>query len=159
MDDLFLLTDGSVNTLAGIGFGAYLTVRPGELAGDAVRARVKVRRFAPTSSTRLELQTLLWALTEVSGLALKVTVYTDSQNIVGLPGRRKRLEESDYFSAKKRRLSNQELYREFYRLTALQACAFVKVKGHQPAGQKDDLARLFALVDRAARQALQEGQR
>lgn len=35
---------------------------------------------------------LLWSLTEIHGTCRKAVIYTDSQNIVGLPGRRNHLE-------------------------------------------------------------------
>jgi hypothetical protein len=62
MDELMLLTDGSVNIQSKIGYGAYLAVSERGLSLDSLRTRVKVRRFEHTSSTKLELQTLLWAL-------------------------------------------------------------------------------------------------
>jgi len=73
---------------------------------------------------------------------------------MGLQGRRERFEQNDYRSKKKRRLNNYELYQEFYRMTDLLKCEFVKVRGHQISNQKDDIDRLFTLVDRASRNAL-----
>ena len=158
MDELILLTDGSVNTQSNIGYGAYLVVseRGSErgLPLDTLRACVKVRRFEHTSSTKLELQTLLWALSDIQALGRKVIVYTDSQNIMGLAGRRDRFEQNDYRSKKNKRLNNYELYQEFYRMTDQLDCELVKVRGHQVSNQKDDIDRLFTLVDRAARNAL-----
>ncbi len=154
MDELMLLTDGSVNTQSNIGYGAYLAVSDRGLSLDSLRARVKVRRFKHTSSTKLELQTLLWALSDMQAFGGKVIVYTDSQNIMGLQGRRERFEQNDYRSKKNRRLNNYELYQEFYRMTDQLDCEFVKVRGHQVSNQKDDLDRLFTLVDRASRNAL-----
>jgi len=81
-------------------------------------------------------------------------VYTDSQNIMGLPERRERFEQNDYRSKKGRLLNNYELYQEFYRLTGQLKCRFVKVRGHQVSKQKDEIDRLFTLVDRASRNAL-----
>jgi ribonuclease HI len=106
MDELILFTDGSVNTHSNIGYGAYLSVSERGLPVDLLRARVKVRRFEHTSSAKLELQTLLWALSDIQALGSKVTVYTDSQNIMGLQRRRDRLEKNDYFSKKNKRLNN-----------------------------------------------------
>ena len=83
-----LLMDGSVNPQTNIGYGAYLAVSERGLSLDSLRPCVKVRRFEHTSSTKLELQTLLWALSEIHALGSKVIVYTDSQNIMGLQGRR-----------------------------------------------------------------------
>jgi len=149
-----LLTDGSVNTQSKIGYGAYLAVSDRGLSLDSLRACVKVRRFKHTSSTKLELQTLLWALSDIQTLGSRVIVYTDSQNIMGLQGRRDRFEQNDYRSKKNKRLNNYELYQEFYRMTDQLDCEFVKVRGHQVSNQKDDLDRLFTLVDRASRKAL-----
>jgi len=154
MDELMLFTDGSVNTHSKIGYGAYLAVSERGLSLDSLRLRVKVRRFEHTSSTKLELQTLLWALGDIQALRSRVIVYTDSQNIIGLQGRRDRLEQNDYRSKKNRRLNNYKLYQEFYRMTDQLDCEFVKVRGHQVSNQKDDIDRLFTLVDRASRNAL-----
>lgn len=149
-----LFTDGSVDTQSNIGYGAYLAVSECGLSLDSLRARVKVRRFEHTSSTKLELQTLLWALKDSQTLGSKVIVYTDSQNIMGLQGRRERLEQNNYRSKKNRHLNNYELYQDFYRMTDQLNCKFVKVRGHQVSNQKDDIDRLFTLVDRASRNAL-----
>ncbi len=149
-----LFTDGSVNTRLNIGYGAYLSVPEGGLSLDSLRTSVKVRRFEHTSSTKLELQTLLWALSDIQALGSRVIVYTDSQNIMGLLGRRDRFEQNDYRSKKNKRLNNYELYQEFYRMTDQLDCEFVKARGHKVSNQKNDIDRLFTLVDRASRNAL-----
>jgi ribonuclease HI len=87
MLEMMLFTDGSVNIQTNIGYGAYLAVFDQGLSLSSLRTQVKVRRFEHTSSTKLELQTLLWGLRDFQALVNKVTVYTDSQNIMGLQGR------------------------------------------------------------------------
>jgi len=159
MEELMLFTDGSVNTHLNIGYGAYLAVPEGGLSLDSLRASVKVRAFEDTSSTKLELQTLLWALSDIQELGSRVIVYTDSQNIISLKGRRDRFEQNDYRSKKNKRLNNYELYQEFYRMTDQLDCEFVKVRGHQVSNQKDNIDRMFALVDRASRNALRGNNR
>ncbi len=159
MDELMLFTDGSVNTQSNIGYGAYLAVSERGLSLNSVRMSVKVRRFEHTSSTKLELQTLLWALNDIQALGRKVILHTDSQNILGLQGRREQFEQNDYRSKKNKRLSNYELYQEFYRMIDHLDCELVKVRGHQVSNQKDDISKLFTLVDRAARKALREDNR
>ena len=159
MDELKLFTDGSVNTQSNIGYGAYLAVSELGLSLDLMWTRVKVRRFEHTSSTKLELQTLLWALSDIQALGSKVIVYTDSQNIMGLQGRRDRLELNDYRSKNNKRLTNYELYQEFYRIIDQLDCELVKVRGHEISNQKDDIDRLFTLVDRASRNALRGNNR
>jgi ribonuclease HI len=149
-----------VNTHSNIGYGAYLAVSERGLPLDSLRSRVKVRRFEHTSSTKLELQTLLWALSDIQALgSRRVIVYTDSQNIMGLQGRRDRFEQNDYRSKKNKRLKNYELYQEFYRMTDQLDCEFVKVRGHRVSNQKDDIDRLFTLVDKASRNALRGNNR
>ncbi|NOQ42141.1 MAG: ribonuclease H [Desulfuromusa sp.] len=156
MPELLLLTDGSVNTKSNIGYVAYLAVSDFGLSLDELKTQVKVRRFEQTSSTKLELQTLLWALSDIQTSGSKVIVYTDSQNIIGLPQRRERLEQNDYRSNKNRRLNNFELYQKFYQLIDQLNCQFIKVRGHQRTKQKNDIDQLFTLVDRASRKALRE---
>ena len=154
MDKLMLFTDGSVNTHSKIGYGAYLVVPEVGLSLDSLRTSVKVRRFEHTSSTKLELQILLWALSDFQALGSRVIVYSDSQNIMGLQGKRDRFEQNDYRSKKNKRLNNYELYQEFFKMTDQLDCEFVKVRGHKVSNQKDDIDRLFTLVDRASRNAL-----
>ena len=149
-----LFTDGSVNTRTHIGFGAYLVVAEGELSSDELKSRVKVKGFEHTSSTKLELQSLLWALSDIQMSGRKVTVYTDSQNIVSLPDRRERYLQSDFRAKNNKPLNNADLYREFYRLTEQLDCTFIKVNGHQRKKGQDEIGRIFTLVDRMARHAL-----
>ncbi len=153
MNELMLFTDGSVDTRSNIGYGAYLAVPAGGFSLDTLRTSVKVRRFEHTSSTKLELQTLIWALSDIQALGTRVIVYTDSQNIMGLQRRRDRFEQNDYRSKKNKRLNNYELYQEFFRMIDPLNCDFIKVRGHQVSKQKNDIDRLFTLVDRASRKA------
>lgn len=154
MNDLMLFTDASVNPQLNIGYGAYLSVSQYELSKDSLRTQVKIKRFEDTTSTKLELQTLLWALSNLPAFANKVNVYTDSQNIIGLRGRRERFEQNNYRSKKNMIIKNYLLYQEFYRITDELDCEFIKVRGHQKSDQKNDIDRLFTLVDRASRNAL-----
>lgn len=156
MDGLRVFTDGSVNPQLKIGYGACLVVREGETSLDSLEENVQVKRFEQTSSTRLELQTLLWALGELSTSEQKITVYTDSQNIIGLQGRRARFEQNDYRSKKKRLIDNHGLYKAFYEITDQIDCEFVKMQGHKKSYLKDETDRLFTLVDQASRVALRE---
>lgn len=154
MTETLLFTDGSVHTQSGIGYGAYLKVEDPVLSLETHRENIRTQRFEPTSSTKLELQTLLWALKEVSEKDAKVIVHTDSQNILSLLRRRDRLEKNEFRSKQGRLLNNYELYQEFYNQIDKIDCAFVKVKGHPQSSEKDTIDHLFTLVDRASRNAL-----
>jgi ribonuclease HI len=157
---LQVFTDASVNTQLKVGYGAYLVVSEPSSSIDTLKDKVKTQRFEQTSSTKLELQTLLWALDEIITSTdpknTILTIYTDSQNIIGLPSRRVALEQNNYFSSKNKRLNNYQLYQEFYRLTLGIAHSLVKVVGHQVSSQKDDIDRIFSLVDKASRRALRD---
>ena len=154
MVELMLFIDGSVNPLSKFGYWAYLAVFERDLSLDSLRTGVKVKQFNHTSSTKLELQTLLWALSDIQALVSRVIVYTDSQNILGLYRRRNWFEQNDYRSKNNKRLNNYEVYQEFYRVTDKLDLEFVKVPGHRVSNQKDDIDRLFSLVDKASRNAL-----
>ena len=160
MTHLNIFTDGSVNTQLKFGYGALLVVSNLDAPIEPLKDTLKVKRFEHTSSTKLELQTLLWALNEMiasaNGNDISLTVYTDSQNIIGLPRRRTRLERNNYFSSKNKRLNNYKLYQEFYRLTDKLKCQFIKVIGHQVSSKKDEVDKLFGLVDQASRRALRD---
>ena len=151
-----LFTDASVNTLSKIGYGAYLAVSEYDVLLDSLNSQIKVKRFENTSSTKLELQTLLWALRNMQTFKCKIIVHTDSQNIISLERRRGRLEQNNYRSKHNRCLNNHELYQEFYKMTDQLNFELIKVRGHQASNQKDNIARVFTLVDKASRNALRE---
>ncbi len=156
MNDVVLFTDASVNPKLNIGYGAWLIVPREGLLLDNLKTRVKVKRFENTSSTKLELQTLLWAIDEIKKVKkdCKITVYTDSQNITGLRRRRDRLEKNNYLSRKNKPIKNYKLYCKFYGMIDELDIKFIKVKGHKISTQKDEIDKLFTLVDRASRNAL-----
>lgn len=158
MSELMIFTDGSVDTHSKIGYGAYLLVSEPERERpvNSFEPYVNVKRFDRTSSTKLELQTVLWALNDIQAMGCKVVVYTDSQNIISLTKRRETLIMNDYRSKKNKRLNNAELYQEFFRVIDMLDCEFVKVQGHQALSAKDTIHKLFALVDRASRRALRD---
>lgn len=153
-NQLFLFTDGSVNTKTNVGWGAFLAVYDITVQTENLMQKVKLKRFEDTSSSKLEIQTLIWALSEILHFEGKITVYTDSQTIVGLHGRRNRLEKNDYHSKSGRQINNHELYREFFKLSDQISCEFIKIKGHKKTEIKNQPDRIFTLVDRAARNAL-----
>lgn len=155
MEERALFIDGSVDTKSKIGFGACL-VLDRVFPTASYESEIKVKRFENTSSTKLEIQNLLWALQELDPSIGRLVIYTDSQNIVGLPGRREKLEKAQYRSRSGKPLSNFELYQEFYRCSDKRECRFEKVKGHQPRSKKGTIEQIFTQVDRAARAALRK---
>lgn len=149
-----LFTDGSVHVQSGIGYGAYLLVDELETPLELLKNKVEVVRFEHTSSTKLELQTLLYAFGHLPGSIGQLEIYSDSQNIVSLLKRRKRLEENNFYSKDGRLLNNSKLYRDFFMKIDSLHCDFFKVKGHKKTMKKDKIDRIFTLVDRASRKEL-----
>lgn len=156
MEVFKLFTDGSVNPQLKVGYGAYLLVKDGLQSTDAIENSVKTMRFEQTSSTKLELETLLWALNEIGLCKSKIIIYTDCQNILTLEKRREGFERNGYLTKKNKPIANQRLYQMFYKCMDAIEYEFVKLKGHKLSHKKDDIDRLFTLVDRASRNALRE---
>jgi ribonuclease HI len=156
MTILRLFTDGSVNPKSNVGYGAYLAVLREMPYSESFKADVKVKKFEHTSSAKLELQALIWALTSIQKPVGTIIVYTDSQTIIGLKARRKQLEINDYLSKKNKPIKNSALYKEFFYLSEQLDCEFKKVKGHKPSRLKNEVERFFTLVDKASRRALRK---
>jgi ribonuclease HI len=155
-----LFTDGSVDAKTRIGFGAYLAIDNMDHSLVDLKVNVKVKKFENTSSTTLELQTLLWAMDDALLLSpektMRVAVYSDSQNTAGLLARRSGLEEREYFASNGKRLNNAELYKQFFKVIDRCSCQIIKVDGHKSLHSKNDIDNLFSLVDKASRFALRE---
>lgn len=154
MKKIRLFVDGSVHAQLKIGFGAYLLIGEKAMPLNDLRGVVKTKRFDNTSSTKLELQTLLWALNEISHTGHKIEIYTDSQNIISLTDRRERLVQNNFYTSKNKLHRNHELYKAFYQTVDKLNYELIKVKGHLPTKEKDTIARIFSLVDKASRKAL-----
>ena len=153
MQTIKLFCDGSVNPQKKIGFGTYFIYKDTDIL-ERVKDKIYTKRFENTSSTKLELEVLLWALDDSELLNKEIHIYTDCQNILGLESRREKLESNNYKNAKGKLLNNHELYKEFYEKIDKLNCTFIKVKGHKPSNQKDLIDDLFTLVDRVSRDAL-----
>jgi len=162
-----LFTDVSLNPRLKLGFGAYLVIPSSFLEIPSERIirpelveQIRLRRFEVTSSTKLEVQTLLWALEdfqkESSGSRFgSLDVYSDSQCVTGLQRRRSRLEMNEFCSnGTKRILKNAHLYRKFYEFHDTLGFEVIKVAGHARSCSHDSIHRIFSFVDKEARKAL-----
>ncbi|WP_321779496.1 ribonuclease HI [Sulfurimonas sp.] len=153
---IYLFTDGSVNPQSAIGCGAYLLLDKLEFSFAQLEKEIKIKKFDNTSSTKLELETLLWALNDVSLKKFKIVIYTDCQNIIGLKDRRERFERNNYMTSKGVLIKNHKLYKDFFKNLDILDCEFIKVKGHKKASAKNEIDEIFTLVDRATRKALRK---
>ncbi|WP_044418250.1 ribonuclease HI [Halarcobacter anaerophilus] len=146
-----LFCDGSVNPKIKTGFGAYFIFDE-----KLKKQNIKIKRFEDTSSTKLELEVLLWALEDNFLEKGKIIVYTDCQNILTLLDRKKSLEKNNYFTKSGKKIRNYKLYKDFYRQNEKLSLCFKKVKGHKKTELKDEVDKLFNLVDKASRRALRD---
>jgi ribonuclease HI len=154
MKTINIFTDASVNTKSKTGFGAYLIIDDLYLSTDFIKENIKTIKFENTSSTRIELQTLLHALNQCEDICEKITIYTDSQAIKGLLSRRERLEKSNFISGKNKVLRNQELYKEYYNFCDKKNIEIVKLSGHKRSCKKNYIDNIFSIVDKASRKSL-----
>jgi ribonuclease HI len=153
MTELVLFTDGSVHSESKTGIGGFLLLeRPYQFSED-FKDEVRLKQFENTSSTKLEIQTLLWAFSEINISYNKLTVYADSQNIIGLPGRQKKLEQNGFMTSKNKLHENHNMYKEFFNYLEGKNIEFIKIKGHQPKKHKEQEDLLFTMVDKAVRKA------
>lgn len=153
MKKIKLFCDGSVHPQSKIGFASYLYLKGDNYKIDELREQIRLKKFEETSSTKLELQGLLWALKEHKSNDFLV-VYTDCQNILSLLNRREKLETSFYITGKGTKVKNELLYKEFFSLLDKLNCEFIKIKGHKKSSLKDEIDKIFSLVDKSSRQEL-----
>ncbi len=162
-----LFTDISLDPRSRIGVAGclllpmgFLDTLPHDIDRSELSAKLCCKRFTDTSSTKLELQAVLWGVElyrtlvpdhERCGLRL----YTDSQCVSGLPARRERLEGSAYCAARSGRLlANAELYAQLFAAGDELGFEIVKVAGHSRSSSHDSVQRIFSIVDRGARRTL-----
>ncbi|OVE80987.1 hypothetical protein BVY03_04835 [bacterium K02(2017)] len=153
-DEIWLFVDGSVNTTSKAGCGACLIVDKTSQNSELIKNQIKTKIFYNTSSTKLELQTLLWALNFIKLSPKKIVVYTDCQNIIKLPDRRIKLEQNDFKTKANKKLINYKLYQKFYEWQDKLKFDLFKVDGHLPRQDKKKIDTIFALVDKQSRKEM-----
>jgi len=166
MDKYALFTDVSLNPKLKMGVGAYFFTGHSFLDTPAqhirrvnVTGKTLKQRFNDTSSTKLEVQTVIWAIENcrntVCASESKLYVYTDSQCVTGLPGRRSGLEDNNFLSKRTNYpLKNALLYQQFYQLYDELGFEVIKVAGHLSFSSQDTVHRIFSYVEREVRKEL-----
>jgi ribonuclease HI len=167
MNSFALFSDVSLNPKLKLGVGAYLIVpalflegSPYSIERPEVTERLVFRRFECTSSTTLEVQTVLCALEGYrdglkSSESVKLKIYSDSQCVTGLLRRRPGLEAKGFLSKRAgHQLKNACLYRRFYEFYDELGFEIIKVAGHIRSCSHNTVNRIFSLVDKNARKKL-----
>ncbi len=169
MNSFALFTDVSLDPVSKLGIGAYLVVPmeiqetfSGPIKRSVISGLVRSKKFEESSSTKLEVQTVLWALDNFrKGLKVPGPVmlylYTDSQCVAGLLKRRETLEKKTYISGKTKRLfRNASLYQAFYKFYDDLGFKIIKVKGHTRSTSRDKAHRIFSILDKEVRKAFRQ---
>jgi ribonuclease HI len=167
MNNVALFTDVSLNPKSKCGVGAYLIlpvsvldIPPHRIERSRIADRLVMRTFESTSSTKLEVQTVLWALEVyrneyMLSRTVKLRVFSDSQCVAGLLKRRPLLETTGFIGRSTHRLlKNAALYRTFYEFHDELGFEVIKVAGHSPSDSHDTIHRIFSYVDKEVRKAL-----
>ena len=140
--------------------GSYLEQQVERIEKSAITNQIRLRLFENTSSTRIEVETVLRALEEYLVKFSKsqrgnLFIITDSQCISGLLQRRSKLEINNFYSKNKNKLlKNAELYKKFYELYDIQKFEVIKITGHSPKRSHDSIHRIFSFIDKEVRKTL-----
>ena len=169
MKSYSIFTDVSLNPKIKKGLGAYLILpsRYLELSLSEIEQLyliklMKFKAFDSTSSTKLEVETVIWAINDIlsihqNDIPSELHLYTDSQCVAGLLGRRQKLEQNKFTSkATKLPLIQADLYKEFYKLYDAIRFDITKVTGHSKSFTQDTKHRIFSYLDKAVRQKFKD---
>lgn len=149
MDKISIYTDGSCDPSYRI--GAWVSII---LSGN--EKKILKGHFHDTTHQRMELTAVIHALEymQKSGLTSQViTLYTDSQYVVGLPNRKDKLKASNFTTKKKDTLQNADLIARFFTLVDNHPIILVKVKSHQKNSYDE---QLNGEADRLCRKIMRE---
>ncbi len=156
--DLFVFSDGSFDPKSKKGVAAVLLVSALQWDTPGLEFMVQTKEVGSSSNGQVELEAALWGLRlakETSKGPLKIQLITDCETIVDLARRRPKLEKVGFLSQRTgKRLSNADLYEQFFQLSDELNPTITWIKGHTAANQKTETHRVFGLVDKAARKAL-----
>ncbi len=168
MNNYSLFTDVSSNPGLKVGMGAYLLIPesvvktpPKQIKTAELEELLVLKKFEDTSSTKLEVQTVLWGLDEYCkgstiSKAGKLNIYTDSQCVAGLLQRRARLEGNDFRSGAGRMLKNASLYAKYYGFHDRLKFDVTKVEGHTRSRSRNSVQQIFSIIDQKVRKALKQ---
>jgi ribonuclease HI len=165
LNNYALFTDVSLNPKLKLGMGAYLFVplsfldMPLKMIYEPdIIEKLHFKKFENTSSTKLEVVTVLWALEEINKLlhdteTLNLCLFTDSQCVAGLLERRQKLEQSGFISKSSgNQHKHTALYRKFYEEHDELHFEVIKLAGHSKSYTHNTPHRIFSYIDQAVRQ-------
>ncbi len=146
-----IYTDGSCHTQLLVGAWAAII-----FAGDN---KIILKDWENnTTHNRMELLAVIFAIEKIDFLGMeteKIAVYSDSQYVVNLTGRKERLKRNNFITKKGTPIQNVDLIKKFIDQIETHDLEFVKVKAHQKDG--DEINReVDILVRQLVRQKVTE---
>ncbi|MFC2103959.1 ribonuclease H [Bacteroidota bacterium] len=137
-------TDGSCNPKYQIGGWAALILFNDE--------KIVLQGYeTETTHNRMELIAVIKAiehLLEHFSEYISINIYTDSQYVVRIPDRAKKLSSNDFITKKGNKIHNTDLIQELIKLTESKNIEFIKVKAHQKVS---DIPNYNRQVDKLSR--------
>jgi ribonuclease HI len=147
-----IYTDGSCHTQQCIGgWAAILFVGEGKI--------VLSGKELDTTHNRMELTAVIKVLEylrEKNIPPAEIKIYSDSQYVVGLTGRKEKLSALHFETRKGNEIRNADLVKEFLALAESTNLQFIKVKAHQ---KMNDIANYNIEVDKLSRKIVREASR
>jgi len=149
MHKIITYTDGSCHTQLKIGTWASIIIY-----GDK---KVKLTGMEQnTTHNRMEIkaciESIRYIIEKVPSFE-EINIYTDSQYVVGLLGRKNKLKTANFLTKKGTSIQNPDLVQEFIVLLEKHPIKLLKVKAHQ---KKDEIENLNIEVDKMVRRLLRE---
>jgi ribonuclease HI len=165
-DTVYIYTDASFSKsheIAIIGFACFSSTLEHESV-PLMDIGITLSQVNEGNNIRAELRGAIAAL-EACLIACpkreQVILYTDCQNIIGLPERREKLERTSYISQSKNKpLANTDLYQEFYSLCDQINPQLIWIKGHTSVANystestKNRIQKNFSYLDKEVRKFL-----
>ena len=146
--DIQIFTDGSYNAQRELGvWVALIFVQDTKTTLSGI--------INNTTHNRMELVAVINAIKHVQGHHPPgmVTVFSDSQYVIGLIGRREALLKTDFKTRSGNQLVNADLVLQFYNLVANTSVVLEKVKAHQ---RKNGVINHNIEADKLCRQLLRQ---
>ena len=169
MPDFLIFCDSSFDAKSRTGVGGMLILPSNELSSQIPIAELRVitKLFTNMTSARLELTTILWALSffKKSFSEEKANkpyypdtmVFSDCKTILDLPSRRDQLQRRGFKSKRTNQpLSNADLYKKYFILYDEIKTQIIWLKGHSSSRYHDVVQSIFSRVDKTTRARLRK---
>jgi ribonuclease HI len=106
-----------------------------------------------TTNNQMEIVAVIQAIHHIKDLSLdlaRIEIYTDSQYVMGIPGRASKLKSNDFHTRRGTDIQNSQLVQTLLKLLEVYPVTFIKVASHQKRTDVHDYNREADMIARAA---------